>query len=108
MAILYVFNITGPTDVSPLPPSVGSSEWFSTLSAYLTAHDVNPASYEYMLHFRDQAELDSFISTYKLTDATLIADLTAWKSTYGFEFDYYYYTLTDATITPTPDPLLLA
>lgn len=106
MAILYVLDIADPTNAGALPASVSSSEWFANLSQYLVEHNVNPTSLEYMIHFRDQTELTSFLDTYRLTDATLISDLNAWKAAHSITFNTYFYTLTDASISPTPTPII--
>ena len=107
MAILYTLTANGPAGINPFPPSIQSSAWLENIQQYLTYNAVGGSSaFPIVIIFANQSTLDNFISTYKLTDPTLILDLNTWKSTYGITFNSSYYNLTDAGITPTPDPIV--
>ena len=109
MAILYVFTINNPSvgTVEDFPPSVMNSDWLKNLQTYLSFHAVGGEAYgQIMIVFANQTELQNYITTYKLTDPTLISDLNTWKSTYNISYTSAYYNLTDAGITPTPDPIV--
>lgn len=110
MAILYAFTITNPNDVDIFPPSVMNSEWCNNLTLFVTnkRYITNPIEsvfgnnnlYDVFL-FNDQSDYDSFVSTYKLTDPTLIADIETWKSIHNINYEHRIYNLTDNVLVST-------
>lgn len=103
MAILYVFKVNDPNGVGPVPPTVASSAWFTGLQEYFQKNQIasNPGVSDVCL-FANESELNAFISAHTLTDASLLADVSAWKSAHDVSYSHQYYTLTNAGISPTP------
>ena len=108
MAILYVFTINNPNpeSVADFPPSVLASDWLVNLQKYFSRYAIGGYNANAAVIFEDQTALNSFINEYKLSDASLLSDISTWKSTYGITYTTKYYTVTEANITPTPDPIV--
>ena len=101
MAILYVFKVTDPENVGPFPPSVVSSSWFTGLTSYINTNTIGTGDGA-MLMFANETALNSFLDTYRCTDATLIADIAAWKTAHNITYNNWYCTVPEVTPTPTP------
>ena len=106
MAILYTFRVIGADSSAAFPPSVMSSTWWQNLSTYWESVAIGQVTNICAIIFEDQTALNSYIDTYKLTDATLISDINNWKSAHGITYSSNYYNLSDANITPTPTPII--
>jgi len=102
MAILYVFTVDDPTNAGLFPPSVAASDWFNSLNEYNRQHALAMGERNVTMLFADETALNTYLSTYRCTDADLIADLASWKSAHGVSYISQYFTLTSAGISPTP------
>ena len=105
MAIVYVFSMTDPNNVGLFPPSVTISSWFQQLEEYIMEHsDTNDLSSLVLgnngnlgvFFFKDETDFSSFLSAYTCTDASLIADINAWKLAHGITYEHKTYNLDDA------------
>ncbi len=105
MSILYVFTISCPNNVEPFPPSVYQSEWFQGWYNYLVNHGVS-STLVFQVIFENETALNTYINTYKCTDASLLADISTWKNAHSITYSSAYYTLSDANISPVPDPIV--
>ncbi len=103
MAILYVFKVNDPSLAGGFPPSVTASSWFTNLTNYFDLNGIGGVGQNVnALLFADETELNVFLSAHTLSDAGLLADITAWKSAHGVSYSSQYFTLTSAGISPTP------
>ena len=90
--VAYVFSVSDPNSVGAFPPSIVASDWFKNFNDYLLTNGVNGH-----VIFDSEAALNSWLATYTLTDATLLADLAAWKSAQNVTFTSNFYTLSDVS-----------
>jgi hypothetical protein len=106
MAILYVFSVTDPNNVGAFPPSVSASSWFENILEYMVNHLPNESEIFSMTltpitgkfgayFFNDEDEFNSFMAEYTLTDASLLADIEAWKVAHSITYDHKIYSITD-------------
>ena len=93
MKILFKFSFTDPNNVGIWPPSIVNSSWLSGIQSWLQANETGIGA----VIFDDQTALTNWLNTYRLTDATLLADLAAWKTAHNITFTSSYYELTDST-----------
>lgn len=102
MAILYTFNVVDPNGVGAYPPSVMASEWHTRFAQWFQNHSGDPMKWSgpYIL-FNTEAELDNFLNEFRLTDATLLADIELWKSSHGVSYISQFYDLSSAGISKT-------
>jgi hypothetical protein len=99
--ILHVFTVTDPNEVGAWPPSLVTSGWVDRLGSYVDSHGWMSRG-KTVFVWDNETELNNYVNTYKLTDATLLADLEAWKAAHNITFSTVYYNLSDSDIT-TPD-----
>jgi len=103
MAIIYVFSVNNPNNVSILPPSVEGSAWISNLDNWLSENNIcKDINGGFIAKFDNEDTLNSFLSTHKCVDSALLADINLWKSAHGVSYSSQYFTLTDANISSTP------
>jgi len=102
MAILYVFKINDPNNAGAFPPSVRSSSWLTNLTTWIENNQIASSKNSSVMLFANETELNSFLNTYRCTDASLLSDIATWKSAHGVSYSNQYFTLTDAGISPTP------
>jgi hypothetical protein len=106
MAILYVFSVTDPNDVGPFPPSVMASSWNKSIQEHIVSHAagnteifsmtvLDDSSNYVAFFFNDEDEFSSFMSSHTITDASLLADIDAWKIAHSITYDYKIYSITD-------------
>ena len=95
MAILYVFKINDPNNVGTFPPSVASSTWLASLTNEMIKNGLNSNS----ILFDSETEMNTWLSTYRLTDTSLLSDIAAWKSAHGVSYSDKYYSLSDASVS---------
>jgi len=95
MAILYVFKANDPNNAGGFPPSVVSSSWFTNLNNEMNKNGLNSSS----ILFDSETELNTWLSTYRLTDADLLSDIATWKSAHGVSYSNKYYSLNDASVS---------
>ena len=102
MAILYVLEVNDPNEVGAYPPSVLASEWHTRFAQWFQNHSGNPIKWSgpYVL-FNTEAELDDFLNEFRLTDATLLADVDLWKSSHSISYTNRFYDLSSAGISKT-------
>ena len=87
MAILYVFKVNDPNNVGAFPPSVATSAWATALAANFAANGIGGQGQNTnALLFANDTELNSWVTAHTLTDASLLADVTAWKSAHGVSY----------------------
>lgn len=112
MAILYVFSVNDPNNVGPFPPSVVASTWYQTMQEYAAANTpgdvdlfsvvVTPVTQEYgAFFFKDETDFYAFMATNTLTDASLLADIDAWKTAHSVTHHHKIYSISD-TNASTP------
>ena len=104
MSILYTFQVVNPNNVAPFPPSVTSSDWNTSLQTYWATHEIpsiDLADTKFII-FKDAAELTAFSDELRLTDATLLADIAAWKTAHGVDYITKYYDVTESTSITVP------
>jgi hypothetical protein len=106
MAILYVFTINDPNNAGHYPPSIFNSDWSNKLGTYMSENNVSSIIQGTLttniLQFADVTALNSWLSEYTLTDATLISDVNAWKSTHGVSYQSYYLDTANSTAITGP------
>ncbi len=103
MAILYVFSANDPNSAGVYPPSVVSSEWFTRVTNYYAANSIGGNNGPVAILFNDETALSAFLSEYRLTDASLVSDVNAWKTAHSVTYNTQYFALSNASIsTPTP------
>ena len=102
MAILYVFTAKDPNNAGFFPPSVVESAWLKSLNEYNNENAFAVSDNHTIILFDDESALNSYIATYRCTDASLLADIASWKSTHGISYISQYFTLTSAGISPSP------
>jgi len=85
MAVIYTFTVNDPNNVGPFPPSVTGSAWASSVMTFLEANAANKGNVA-IITFADTDAANSFVSTYALTDPTLLADIAAWKSAHSVSY----------------------
>ena len=105
MGVLYVIQVVVPGPATPaFPPSVLQSDWMDGLIDGIERYGIagtgaaTSGTFTTMFHFPSTEEATAWISSHKLSDATLSADLEAWKSLYNIQFNHYFYNL---TVNPT-------
>jgi len=89
MSVVYTFTVEDPNNVGPFPPSVTASDWAKNIATYLEANSLNQktgTTTKTILIFSNTDAANSFVSTYTLTDAGLIADINAWKSAHSITY----------------------
>ena len=102
MAIFYVFTVNDPNKVGHFPPSVLASTWYDNLLAYVRDHNLAGGANAHGILFADETALNNYLTTYKCTDAGLLADISAWKSAHNVSYSSQYFALTDASVSVTP------
>ena len=102
MAILYVFKINDPNNAGAFPPSVTASSWFTNVTTWFSNNEIANSKNSNVVLFADETELNAFLNTYRCTDASLLADIDAWKSAHGVSYSSQYFTLTDAGVSTSP------
>lgn len=106
MAILYVFTLNDPNNAGEYPPSIYNSEWSIKTGTWMTENNVvsvkQGTSTVNILQFADVTALNSWLSEYTLTDATLIADINAWKTAHGVSYQSYYFDSANSTAITGP------
>ena len=94
MAILYVFKIVDPKKVNVFPPTVMTSSWFNELMDYFATNSIQSRDGTTICTiFPDASALNFWVSTYKLTDADLLADIELWKSAHNVVYSHQYFEL---------------
>ena len=93
MAILYVFRVNDPSGAGAFPPSLLDTEWNHNLTSYVEKNAIGGTGGINAFIFADASALNNWISTYKLTDSSLLADVAAWKSAHGISYTHEYYDL---------------
>ena len=121
MAILYVLTVTDPNRAGAFPPSVTASGWYAKLVEYTSSRlpqqghgnlftsalitDSLSMSDEKSFgsfFFENESSYNSWLEEYKLTDATLLADITTWKDAHGITHNNNVYSLVDLGSIDTP------
>lgn len=102
MAVLYFLVINDPNKVGAYPPSVLGSTWFKTIAAYQAKYGGGSESDLNYIWFKDDATANTWLEENKLTDATLLADIAAWKSAHNITYNNYFYNLPNDTNITQP------
>jgi hypothetical protein len=105
MAILYVIEQNEPKETKTFPPSIESSSWLADLTAYANSKSDFIPEFGAPLKFSNRAELDTFLDTYTLRDASLLADLAAWKSSHNVVLTNKFYYTIDSVPSDGQDPV---
>jgi hypothetical protein len=109
MAILYTLIVDNPnpSTVEVFPPSMRDSTWLNTLirtvqSIGFVITDGSSNLGSQFIIFDSETDLNNFLNTNRLTDPTMIADLTAWKTAHNIKYNTKAYSLTTTPVTLNP------
>lgn len=100
MAILYNFKVVNSSNADSFPPSVANYEQWNKLIEYLTIQSFPIDQLgSFAIIFLNESDLETFLSTYTITDQGLLEDLNTWKTAHGISYISNYYELINTEIS---------
>jgi hypothetical protein len=100
MAILYIIKINNPAassdNISNWPPSIETSEWLQRYRTKFISNTGNNNS-DRVAYFTDVTDFETWVNANRLTDATMLAELAEWKSTYNITVTEFFQQVPDYT-----------
>jgi hypothetical protein len=99
MAVMYVFSVNDPQNAGAFPATVMASDWYAAFMNYAAFNSLGGnSSYVWSFVFDNSKDLDTWLTTYAITDSQLLADLYAWCVDHGVEYSHKCYELPTKTL----------
>ena len=100
--IIYMLSVENPNNVPVYPPSILESSYVDSLATNVRQYGFLTENVGQFCIFPDEATLNTWLSTNRLTDASLVADLNTWKAANDITFTTRVFNATSTDVSVTP------